>query len=46
MALDKQTYERRLAAVVERLRASGADALYATPSSNLFYLTGIAFDRS
>ena len=46
MALNRQIYERRLAAVRERLQASGADALYATPSSNLFYLTGIAFDRS
>ena len=26
--------------------AAGADGLYATPSSNLFYLTGIRFDRS
>lgn len=46
MAMDKRIYERRLAAVRARLQAAGADVLYATPSSNLFYLTGIAFDRS
>jgi Xaa-Pro aminopeptidase len=46
MALDKRIYERRLATVRERLVTAGADGLYATPSSNLFYLTGIRFDRS
>ena len=46
MALNKRIYERRLATVRDRLETAGADGLYATPSSNLFYLTGIRFDRS
>jgi Xaa-Pro aminopeptidase len=46
MTISKRIYERRLATVRERLSAAGADGLYATPSSNLFYLTGIRFDRS
>ena len=46
MAINKRIYDRRIAAVRERLDAAGADGLYATPSSNLFYLTGIRFDRS
>jgi Xaa-Pro dipeptidase len=46
MAMNRRIYERRLATVRERLNAAGADGLYATPSSNLFYLTGIRFDRS
>jgi Xaa-Pro aminopeptidase len=46
MALDKRIYQRRLAKIRERLVTGGADGLYATPSSNLFYLTGIRFDRS
>jgi Xaa-Pro dipeptidase len=46
MAMERRIYERRLATVRERLKAAGADGLYATPSSNLFYLTGIRFDRS
>jgi Xaa-Pro aminopeptidase len=46
MALDKRIYQRRLAKICERLVTDGADGLYATPSSNLFYLTGIRFDRS
>jgi Xaa-Pro dipeptidase len=29
-----------------RLQEAGGDCLFATPSSNLFYLTGIRFDRS
>lgn len=46
MAIEKAVFQRRLTAVRKRLQAAGADALYATPSSNLFYLTGIAFNRS
>ncbi len=46
MAMNKAVYQRRIATVRERLNAAGADGLYATPSSNLFYLTGIRFDRS
>ncbi len=46
MVLSKEIHQRRLAATHERLGSIGADALYATPSSNLFYLTGIDFGRS
>ena len=46
MAIEKAVFQRRLTAVRKRFQAAGADALYATPSSNLFYLTGIAFNRS
>src|SRR5437016_14108105 len=46
MAMNKRIHERRLATLRERLKAAGADGLYATPSSNLFYLTGIDFHRS
>jgi Xaa-Pro dipeptidase len=46
VAINRRIYERRLATVRERLNAAGADGLFATPSSNLFYLTGIRFDRS
>src|ERR1700687_1906465 len=46
MALKRELYLERLAAARQRLSAFGADALYATPSSNLYYLTGIDFHRS
>lgn len=46
MSLDKSVYLKRLENVLGRLAALGADGLYATPSSNLFYLTGISFARS
>ncbi len=46
MSLDKNVYLKRLEAVRSRLSALGADGLFATPSSNLFYLTGISFSRS
>ena len=46
MSLDRKVYEKRLETVRARLAGLGADGLFATPSSNLFYLTGIAFDRS
>jgi Xaa-Pro dipeptidase len=46
MSLDREVYRKRLESVRARLDALGADGLFATPSSNLFYLTGIAFDRS
>jgi Xaa-Pro dipeptidase len=46
MSLDREVYRKRLETLRARLDALGADGLYATPSSNLFYLTGIAFDRS
>ncbi|MEP6993742.1 MAG: Xaa-Pro peptidase family protein [Acidobacteriota bacterium] len=37
---------RRLETVRARLASLSANALYATPSSNLYYLTGIDFHRS
>ena len=46
MSLDRGVYRKRLETLLERMGALGADGLFATPSSNLFYLTGIAFDRS
>lgn len=46
MALSKEVYRSRLASARERLSALNADGLVATPSSNLFYLTGIDFHRS
>ena len=46
MTLDRDVYRRRLAAVTARLSGLSADGLFATPSSNLFYLTGIDFWRS
>ena len=46
MSLDREIYRKRLETLRERLETLGADGLFSTPSSNLFYLTGIAFDRS
>ncbi len=46
MSLDVSVYLDRLETVRGRLAALGADGLFATPSSNLFYLTGISFSRS
>jgi Xaa-Pro aminopeptidase len=46
MSLNRDVYRKRLELVRRRLPALGASGLLATPSSNLFYLTGIAFDRS
>ncbi|HEY4230949.1 MAG TPA: Xaa-Pro peptidase family protein [Thermoanaerobaculia bacterium] len=42
----REIYLRRLETVRKRLASLSANALYATPSSNLFYLTGIDFHRS
>jgi Xaa-Pro dipeptidase len=39
-------YLRRLETVRARLASLPADGLFATPSSNLFYLTGVDFHRS
>jgi Xaa-Pro dipeptidase len=39
-------YARRLAVMRDRLSTLSADGLFATPSSNLFYSTGIDFHRS
>ena len=46
MGLKREVYLRRLETVRARLRSIGANGLFASPSSNLFYLTGIRFDRS
>jgi Xaa-Pro dipeptidase len=46
MPFPREIYSRRLSAVRDRLSSLAADALLATPSSNLYYLTGIRFDRS
>ncbi len=46
MALEREVYRRRLDTMRQRLADIPADGLFATPSSNLFYLTGINFWRS
>ena len=46
MALEQDVYRRRLETFRSRLSSIPADGLYATPSSNLLYLTGIDFWRS
>jgi Xaa-Pro dipeptidase len=46
MPTSREIYLRRLETVRQRLRSIPADGLYATPSSNLYYLTGIDFHRS
>src|SRR5688572_16905134 len=46
MVLDRDTYRRRLDGMRQRLAGIPSDGLFATPSSNLFYLTGIDFHRS
>jgi Xaa-Pro dipeptidase len=46
MPLPPEIYLRRLEAMRARLAGIPADGLFATPSSNLFYLTGIDFHRS
>jgi Xaa-Pro dipeptidase len=46
MPTKREIYLQRLETVRERLRSIPADGLYATPSSNLYYLTGVDFHRS
>jgi len=46
MTLSPDVYRRRLEAMRQRLAGVPADGLFATPSSNLFYMTGIDFWRS
>ena len=46
MALKPEVYRRRIETIRARLSTLGSDGLYATPSSNLYYLTGIDFHRS
>jgi Xaa-Pro dipeptidase len=46
MPTKREIYLRRLETVRARLGSLSANGLYATPSSNLYYLTGIDFHRS
>jgi Xaa-Pro dipeptidase len=46
MGISRDSFLRRLETMRARLASLPADALYATPSSNLYYLTGINFWRS
>lgn len=46
MKLAREIHARRIETMRSRLASIPADALYATPSSNLYYLTGIDFHRS
>jgi Xaa-Pro aminopeptidase len=46
MRLPREIYLRRLETMRSRLASIPADGLYATPSSNLYYLTGIDINRS
>ncbi|MFN2387304.1 MAG: aminopeptidase P family N-terminal domain-containing protein, partial [Thermoanaerobaculia bacterium] len=46
MALKPEVYRRRIETIRARLSTMGANGLYATPSANLYYLTGIDFHRS
>ncbi len=46
MPTKPEIYLQRIETVRQRLSSLGADGLFATPSSNLFYLTGVDFHRS
>jgi Xaa-Pro dipeptidase len=46
MPTKPEIYLRRLETVRTRMASLRADGLFATPSSNLFYLTGVDFHRS
>ncbi len=46
MMSKREIYLRRLESARDRMRSLPADGLFATPSSSLFYLTGIDFHRS
>jgi Xaa-Pro dipeptidase len=46
MSVTRESHLRRIDALRSRLASLGADAAFATPSSNLFYLSGIDFHRS
>jgi Xaa-Pro dipeptidase len=46
MSIDRDVNARRLERMRDRLSTLSADGLFATPSSNLFYSTGIDFHRS
>jgi Xaa-Pro dipeptidase len=44
--LDRQALNERLARARRKLSESGADVLFVTPSTNLFYIAGLSFHRS
>jgi Xaa-Pro dipeptidase len=44
--IDQNAIRSRLDLARQRLAQSGADCLYVTPSTNLFYLAGVSFQRS
>ena len=44
--IDRNALHDRLARARRQLAETGADALFVTPSTNLFYLAGISFHRS
>jgi Xaa-Pro dipeptidase len=46
MTIAREAFRHRLETIRTRLASVPADALYVTPSSNLYYLTGINFWRS
>ena len=46
MPTKPEIYLQRIETVRRRLSSLAADGLFATPSSNLFYLTGVDFHRS
>ena len=44
--MDRKAFDERIARARRKLSETGADVLFATPSTNLFYLAGISFHRS
>ena len=46
MTADSRAITARLRTAREKLSRAGADVLFVTPSTNLFYLSGISFHRS
>src|SRR6478735_9026144 len=46
MPVTRDSYVKRIDTLRSRLSSLHADAAFATPSSNLFYLSGIDFHRS
>jgi Xaa-Pro aminopeptidase len=44
--IDEKAFSERISLARRKLAESGADMLFVTPSTNLFYLSGISFHRS
>jgi len=44
--MERTAFDDRIARARRKLAESGADVLFVTPSTNLFYLSGISFHRS